>query len=242
MTTKSEKASPPACVYLLADHLDAILAAGEDLSKLGKAWSAIHADKNKDALTHTSELRSTLDELRTLELLMIARVLQARERASEVGQASEFFKPIANLFVSGTAYFRDIIEECGDSSVVDFSTADGMVSYLRSRGLVEKDAANLRDPSVLFASTDDLEKRFLVATRYPLGGIMDNAAAFLDALDLQFDLYAHDDDDEEILAVDMDPLADDTDRGLAFKSSSVLAGLKEREPRDSLSDRLSRLT
>ena len=247
MTT--EAPTTPACVYLLADHLDATLAAGEDLIKAGLDWHQEQEDAQTTSTPDPMRQRKALEELRTLELLIIARVLQARDRANEVAEHSPMFRTMARLFVSGTTNLRDIIKSCGDSSVADFETGDGITSYLRTRGLMRQDAASIEEDSNAVSSAEALETNFLVAARLPLHILLDNVATFLDALDIQFELYEVDDDEVEIVHFEENAFDDAVydsalPGGLKDEASRIeiaLEKLSKNTKRETLAERLARL-
>ena len=171
-------------IYLLADHLDAALAAGEDLQAERLELSAAKRNASADKVTGVARF---VDDLHALELIMIARVLQARRRAEEIKGSAPSLKPLASLFVSGTAALVDAAAELGDLSSRQFVTGNTPMAYLRGRGMLASDAAGL-------ATLDHLAvtEEFLVAERIRLGALMDLIAAFLDSLDLVFDLYRDD--------------------------------------------------
>ncbi|MBS0237561.1 MAG: hypothetical protein JSR89_03955 [Proteobacteria bacterium] len=176
----------PLSVYMLADHLDATLAAGEDLMARGSDWRAL-AETPSDPSDFIVRQRALAEEVRSLELMLVARVLKARTHASSLAECDDRFRAIAKLFVSGTAILLDAVEESGDARSTDFDTADGIVAYVRSRGLIAPDA-----PAVRVASDLTIDDNFLVAKRIALGPLLDMAAAFLDALDVQYDLFGGD--------------------------------------------------
>lgn len=187
MPSQSQRAPLP--VYMLADHLDAVLAAGEDIISSGAAWRAlVEAPGNIE--TFPERQRTITQDVRSLELIMIARVIKARDHARALARADARFAPIANLFASGTAALMDAIAECGDATDEDFETGDGLIAYVRSRGLIAPDAATVTDPAQL-----TIDESFLIAKRLALGPLMDMAAAFLDALDAHYDLFVEDDYD-----------------------------------------------
>jgi hypothetical protein len=186
----------PLSVYMLADHLDAALAAGEDLVARGQDWRGLAEDFAGDAGAEFAfAQRALAEEVRGLELMLTARVLKAREHARTLASIDLRFTAVANLFVSGTAILLDAVDECGDARNEDFDTGDDVVSYVRSRGLIAPDAANVLNPAQL--SIDDT---FLVAARLTLGPLMDMAAAFLDALDTQYDLFVEAPENERATA------------------------------------------
>ena len=187
MPSQSQRAPLP--VYMLADHLDAVLAAGEDIISSGAGWRAlVEAPGNIE--TFPERQRTITEDVRSLELIIIARVIKARDHARALARADARFAPIANLFASGTAVLMDAIAECGDATDEDFETGDGLVAYVRSRGLIAPDAATVTDPAQL-----TIDESFLIAKRLALGPLMDMAAAFLDALDAHYELFVEDDYD-----------------------------------------------
>jgi hypothetical protein len=173
----------PLAVYMLADHLDATLAAGEDLMARGAEWRSL-AEKPRDPVEYASRQREIVEEIRSLELMLIARILKARTHAGTLSEYDDRFRAVAKLFVSGTAILLDAVNESGDARSMDFDTGDGIVPYVRSRGLIAPDARAVRTASDL-----TIDDNFLVAKRMALGPLLDMAAAFLDALDIQYELF-----------------------------------------------------
>lgn len=179
-----ERAPAPPCLYLLADHLDAVLAAGEDMLKVAVA-PRLSGEIEGGAATIRAEVRAAVERIRALELRMLARALKARERAAELARVDDRFALPSRLFVGGTGALVDAVAECVDTSVADFQTGDVLPAYLRSRGLIGSRQCQLADDQPLTVGED-----FLVASRIPLGVLLDLVATFLDALELHVDLYA----------------------------------------------------
>jgi hypothetical protein len=173
----------PLSVYMLADHLDGTLAAGEDLVARGHDWRAL-AETVSDPADFIARQRRIAEEVRGLELILIAHVLKARDHARALAAADGRFRAVAGLFVSGTSILLDAVEECGDARGEDFETGDDIISYVRSRGLIAPDA-----PTISKAAELTIDDSFLVAKRIALGPLLDMAAAFLDALDVQYELF-----------------------------------------------------
>lgn len=188
MPSQSQRAPLP--VYMLADHLDAILASGEDIISSGAQWRTL-AEAPGNIETFPERQRAIAETVRGLELIIIARVIKARDHARALARADGRFAPIANLFASGTVVLMDAIAECGDATDEDFETGDGLVAYIRNRGLIAPDAANVTDPVQL-----TIDESFLIAKRLALGPLMDMAAAFLDALDAHYELFVATDFDD----------------------------------------------
>jgi hypothetical protein len=187
-------------IYLLGDHLDAALAMGEDLL----AEKVVLADAAQPLNTarlvqQNRELAKFLTIVRTLEMSLTARLLQARRRAEEMRRHETRLKPLIALFVGGTAPLVDAAMELGDTTVRDFNTGNTAFAFLRSRALIARDAAGLERLSELRVGED-----YLVAGRIRLGTLLDLVATFLDSLDLIYDLYGEPSEPEA-----MPPLAQD---------------------------------
>ena len=172
-------------IYLLGDHLDAALAMGEDLlaEKLA-LLDAAETPTRGHLLRQSRALNQFLATVRCLELAMTARLLEARRRAEELKRREGRLRPLAALLAAGTAPLVDAVAELGDTSTRDFDTGDTASAFLRSRNLIARDAAGFAGMAQLAVSED-----YLVAGRVRLGTLLDLIAAFLDALDDQFDLY-----------------------------------------------------
>ena len=180
---KSKLKLGPACVYLLAEHLDAVLAAGEDL--MGVRYAPIGKPRSRDEIEAArAGQRTALERIRTFELALLSRLLAGREWTSTVIAEEPQFGPVARLYVAGSGALLDAVQECGDLTSADFDTGDGILNYVRSRGLIPAETIALRETTVIAAN-----ENFLVAKRAPLGTLLDLAAAFLDALEAEFDLF-----------------------------------------------------
>lgn len=176
--------APPAAVYLLADNLDAALAAGEDLLKSCISWHAGNSREAEEVAARRIEERRATETIRTLEMIAVARVLKSRERAAELAREDANLKPIAKLYEGGTAVLVDAIQELGDPAAHDFDAGDGVTSYLRTRGLIDAEMAAPEEAAELKVTED-----FLIGGRIALGALMDLIAMFLDTLEIHYDLY-----------------------------------------------------
>ncbi len=171
-------------IYLLADHLDAALAAGEDL--LAAALAA-PADIDREAPdTSSGAIAAFANDLKRLEASIAARVLQARRRAAELPRLDPVVRGIINLFMTSTESALDLVDHFAklrDGGSIDPSD---LMPYavLRSRGLLAPDAAEL--PRY---QTVTISESYQIGGLLPLGSLMDVVSTTLDALDLHFDLY-----------------------------------------------------
>lgn len=177
--SEQNKPQVPAAVYLVADNLDAVLAAGEDLLALSH-----QSDIGSDPLAAVVADRRFADRVRTLEVTIAARALQARARAAEVRAADVRYRPLIDLFIGGTAALQDAVDDLGDSTSSDFHAGNDIVIYLRARGVIGPDAPGLRHYGELA-----ITETFLVAERIELGLLMDLCATFLDRLEDHYELY-----------------------------------------------------
>ena len=173
-------------IYLLGDHLDVALAMGEDLL----TEKVVLADPVRKltmarVVRQNREVAEFLSTVRTLELSLTSRLMQARRRAGEIKRRETRLRPLIALFAAGTAPLADAAAELGDTTTRDFETGDTAHAFLRSRLLIARDAAGLEGLTQL-AVTED----YLVAGRIRLGTLLDLVATFLDTLDTLFDLYA----------------------------------------------------
>lgn len=172
-------AAPERCLeaYLLGDHLDAALAAGEDLIALARSLAG-------SAKKQTEEVRAFVEDVRRLEVTLTGRVVQARKRAQTLARQDLRIKSFAGLFIGGTAALVDAIAEFGDASRLDFDNGDDAIEYLATRAVLPAGALSLEAVATL-----RINEGFLVTTRIQLGALLDLVAAFLDAIDLLYDLY-----------------------------------------------------
>ncbi len=185
----------PLSACLLADHLDAVLAIGEDLLKFRGTLPRPGEDPVENILAARAAQRRAVECIRALEAALLARVMTARERAAELARADMRFKMMARLFASGTAVLADAVAECRDSTASDFETADGVTPYLRGRGSLPADAIALAENAEVA-----VDEGFLLGKQARLGVLMDLAAQFLDSLEEHFDLYGVDIDEVDAYA------------------------------------------
>ncbi len=180
------KPSTPPEVLLLADHLDAILAAGEDIQKLAVDIEAVR--RSDGIAAPWDRFADLIGQARLFELTIISRVLQARSRARELarvlGRKGDIFAGLLELFASGTSVLEVATAELADRSGNDFDGGLDPLTYLRTRNVVPVDAG-----SILGLSKLTIGDGFMVARRIELGPLLDMAAALLDVLDITYCLF-----------------------------------------------------
>ena len=77
----------PVSVYLLAEHLDAALAAGEDLTSVLFIWPGPQPREPEGIAELRAGQRAAIERIRTFELALLSRVIKGREWAAEVAAA-----------------------------------------------------------------------------------------------------------------------------------------------------------
>jgi hypothetical protein len=177
----------PPCAYLLADHLDCALAAGEDILAAGRRLARSAAATGPGQVI---ALRTTVELIRSLELALITRVIKAREWSQTLGRLDGRFKLIGRSFASGTNTLVDAVAEFADSTEADFETGDGITAYFRSRSVIDVEA-----PDAATVESLKITETFLVTRRIELGALLDLVAAYLDALEVHFLLFGEERDD-----------------------------------------------
>lgn len=199
----------PTYVYLLAEHLDAALAACEDLLAKSFTWNTANPETEGAADDERAALRHTFREIQNLEILIVARVLRAREHAITLEKKDTNFRKMAGLFVSSVTVLMDAVAELKDPLFQRFETGDALTAYMRSRAVLDDET-----PAPIDCSIVDIPAFFRIARRIEVGALMDLLAMFLDALEIRFDIFAPEDDHEyagiaelSALTVRGDPLA-----------------------------------
>lgn len=195
----------PPNIYLLADNLDAALAAGEDLMKAVLVWETGTARDGEAISRIRANQRAVLQRVRSLEQVLVARILKSRERSEELAKRDSRFSTIARLYNAGTAILIEAVAEFGDPSATDFEDGGGAVSFLRKRGLIAEDAPGPVEGQT-FAFGDD----YLLAARIRLGTLLDLVAMYLDTLETHFDLF-----NDTLVEPDLLPGESDPDEALA---------------------------
>ncbi len=173
-------------IYLLADHLDAALATGEDLLKESMELTRFTPDTPSDDMRAAhGMLRDFVDRIRMLELRLCARIVRARDLAAEVSAQDQRLQPFARMFASGTVPLVDAMANLGDTTDQDFETGAQALAYLRSRAFIAPDAVGCEDIQELRGQED-----ILISAQIRLGTLLDLVAAFLDAVEHHHDIYS----------------------------------------------------
>ena len=218
------KPTPDPGIYLLADHLDAALAAGEDLIAETLPSAADRADSSPD------DVPAYIARLARHEAALIARVLQARRRASELPRLDAPLRPIIQLIVSQSASLIDIIGQFGDDPESRFATGGDPLAFLRSRGLVGAEAATIPRFDAL-----QVTDAYKLAGTVELGPLLNMVSGALEALDIAYDLFRDEDEAADVAADDVDDAnAPETDVALATAGAGEAESAIEDDPDDTV--------
>jgi hypothetical protein len=171
-------------IYLIADHLDAVLAHGEDLLALEPPPPLETGQDIAHMQQRLADHRAFLEQVRTLEGRLVHRVLRAREHAEQVRRVDGRFKMITDLFAGGTHALADAAADLADVIALDFNTGRDSIAYLRSRGLIGDGTMVLPR-----GFTMRIGESFRLAGAGELGALLDLAATYIEALELHYDLY-----------------------------------------------------
>ena len=179
---------PHSSIYLLADHLDSLLAIGEDLLALRLDLSAACLATTADdfAKTHAA-IASFIQDTSSFEISLAAHLRQARLHARQLVQADKRFASLIRLFLGGTAALDEALAVYAAPYAVNFDHGRDAIAYLRARALIGEEAAGLSNATLL-----QPHEGMMIAGKIELGPLMDLVSAFLNSLDLAYDLYPED--------------------------------------------------
>ncbi|MEN2495004.1 MAG: hypothetical protein TECD_00916 [Hyphomicrobiaceae bacterium hypho_1] len=169
-------------IYLLAEHLDSILALGEDLKSL-----CYYKNYNQLSCGSTSNLiclKTFIAEARKLEFHLIGHIKLAQNYANVLSKINNHVTKFTRLFSSCTAVIVDAIDQIWDREQNSFLKDSDPLLYLRSRNVIPSNTGCLKSFDRI-----SMNDSFLVAERVNLGVLLDLCARFLDLLDENFDLF-----------------------------------------------------
>lgn len=191
---------------LLADHLDAVLAAGEDLLALAVDVEGVR--RSDGAAAPWERFEPFVERLKVYELTIVARTLAARRRVAESARGMKRADPtigrMFESFLGGTAALEDAVAELADRVGADFDSGLDPLAYMRTRGIIPADAGSVLAGTRVLAAGET----FLVARRIQIGELLDMVAAFLDVLDNAYGLFDEDTADVRSAVLQRLPEAD----------------------------------
>jgi hypothetical protein len=186
-------------VHHLADLLETIEVTADELMDLRFAahdLAAIRVMNDIQIEAQLAALRAFVARVRELEMSVVAKLTQAREKARAAARADWRLRPIMMLFTSGTQAFADHFEAEADPAEQAFHGANQIFPYLRSRGLVSPLTTHYDGTAELLV-TDS----FRLLGAMPLRDLLERVEATLNAVDAHYDLYDLENDEAEEAAV-----------------------------------------
>lgn len=179
MTASTAPGETP--VYLLAEHLDATLAAIEDLSASTPPTTPVDPLRPDRPRPSAAAWVRDLERHEASALLHVARARALTEAAVAAdGRLTTF----ARLFLAGTAALDEAILSFTDRTGHAFTTGGDALAYLRQRGVISPEAGTI---SITEATT--VGNDFRLAGIIEIEPLADLIATFLDTLDIHYDLF-----------------------------------------------------
>lgn len=210
-------------LYWLVEHLDAALAAGDQLMSLSLEVTEPTPTMGPRRLrTRVARFIRFVSQVRNLEASLIAHILQARRRVAELPRGRGPLRLLLDPFTSGTTVLLDAVAEYGDPAGFAFNTGADRLAYLRARGLIASDSGALM-PVTMF----EIGESFRVAGRIELGPLLELVEAFLNALNTEFGIW-HEQAEEldEVEAIEEQPAVHDFVSALAPSLTDQIASVR----------------
>lgn len=169
-------------IFLLAEHLDMLLAAIEDLESC-KPVAAPSSPQLSGATARVS-LADYAAALHHCELIAISHATRARALTRVLVRRDKRFAMLGGLFVAGTAALNDAVARLSDKPGTDFTTGGDPLSYLRSRAMIDVDDGALKPDEI-----PEVDETFQLAGEIEIGPLAELVATFLNTIELHFDLF-----------------------------------------------------
>lgn len=216
----------PPDASLLADHLDAALAIGEEL--LASTLPARSDLDEQDPDQAPVAIEMFVGRLMQLEAAFVLRVLRARRLVTEIGRTDPALKAAIGLFRAQTDLLQELIVKSAAEADGQLARAGDSHAYLRSRGLIAPEAAA---PSPFESIA--VGEGFRIGGIAAVGHVLDFVASLLDLLDARYGLYSPDAEDEETAdhgAADQGPSEEETHASKSEERvvGAVLSGSADR--------------
>ena len=184
-------------VFLLAEHLDMILAAVEDLSACRPI--VLPPEPQRVGSLPRVSLKQFAFELQSYELAAIGHVGRARELARQMVRLDKRFAMLGGLFVGGTAALDEAVQRMADTTGNAFLSGGDPIGYLRSRGVIGDDAGGIE-----LGSEPEVGDDFRIAGEIEIGPLSELVGTFLNTIELHFDLFPELSDPNDVMAPQSD--------------------------------------
>jgi hypothetical protein len=168
-------------VYLLAEHLDATLAAIEDLSAVTPPPAQAHPQL---AETPRPSLAGWVRHLERHEASALVHIVRARALTESVADYDDRLTTFARLFLAGTAALDEAIQTFTDHTDHAFQSGGDALAYLRERGVLGPETGTMA-----ITETSTIGDDFRLAGLIEVEPLAELIATFLDTLDIHYDLF-----------------------------------------------------
>lgn len=169
-------------VFLLAEHLDMILASIEDLEACRPTYVECHPQRVN--VRPQISIARYVDQLKSHEMSAIIRVSRAREITRDLVRRDSRFATLGGLFVGGTAALEDAVQRMIDKTGNAFATGGDPTGYLRDRGMIDEESGGLTSDQTLAVT-----ETFRLAGSIEIGPLVELVETFLNTIELHFDLF-----------------------------------------------------
>ena len=179
MTAQPAPSNHP--VFLLAEHLDMILAAIEDLESCKVPETP--GDPQRPGDESRASIADYVRQLHVYEMAAIGHVGRARNLTRELVRRDSRFAMLGGLFVGGTAALDEAVARMRDTAGRAFRSGGDPLVYLRSRGMVDAEAGSVRVGDI------SVGEGFGLAGEIEIGPLGELVSTFLNTIELHFDLF-----------------------------------------------------
>ena len=207
-------------IHRLADVLEKIGVDADELldQKLpARDLASLRAMNDGELQAHLAGLRQFARRVQSLEMAIVAKLGQARERSRLAALSDWRLRPILMLFTAGTQAFADRLMDEANNADRAFDGSGQTFVYLRSRGVISESAASY-DGSTDLLATDGFRLMGVLRLR----DLLERCETTLNALDAHYDLYEYDDNDVvEIVEPNRAPIEELPERPVAAGGPDV---------------------
>ncbi|MEM7621178.1 MAG: hypothetical protein AAF228_12095 [Pseudomonadota bacterium] len=171
-------------VFFLTDHLCSAIEEGEQILNLSYTSEPLSEDlSSDDILDRLDDFHQFLDQIRTLEFLLVTKLNQARHWCIHLRYLDNEFKAMLDLFNSATSALVDIERVLGIDEHGMFNGEDSHEHFIKCRKLIIEQSDNEGYPSDI-----QIDDNYLLGGKIPLTDVLDACNTFLDSIDIRYDV------------------------------------------------------
>lgn len=172
-------------VFFLSDHLCSAIEEGEKILNLSYTSEPMSSEmRADDILDRLDDFHQFLDDIKTLEFLLVTKLNQARHWCIHLRYLDKEFAPMLDLFNTATDALVDIEGILGLDEQDVFEGKGSQEHFMESRKLiVETNSKDDDDPSQV-----NVDDSFLLGGKIPLSAVLEACNTFLDSIDIRYDV------------------------------------------------------